>query len=673
MATNEPSSALRLTFLTVIVIVMFVALFSRLWFLQVLAGDRYAELAETNRVRIVVTEAPRGNILAAGGEELVKNRPALTISAERQRLLDDAGNPRDEEAERTLRRLSTLLEMEIDEILERLTSRRYSPFRPIPIAFDVAPEIVFSVREQQELFPGVIGETLPVRTYPEGELAAHMVGYLGEISEDELASEEFADHRAGDLVGRGGLEQVYEQDLRGRYGEKRYEVNAQNTVLDVISEREPVQGDDLRTSIDLELQEATERLLREGIEASRSSIHQASGRNLPSTAGSAVVLDPDDGSVLAMASFPTYDPREFVGGVSPEYWQEINDRDNHTPLVNRPIAGAYPPGSVFKVVSGAAILKAGASPSTTIQCAPSYDVGGQTFRNWNRGVHEGPMNLADALRRSCDTYFYELFFQQWQREQAAGGADAEVLPDVARAFGHGRSLDIDLPGERTGVIPGREWKQQYWEQTRETNCVLAEEQPDGSYAQRLYTELCESGNIWRGGDAVNTSIGQGDVLATPMQVAAAYMGIANGGTVYAPRVADAVLGPDGEVVREIEAEPLSELGLDEPELASIRRGLDEVVMHQRGTAYGAFQGFPLGEIPVAGKTGTAEMQPRVPFAWFAGYAPANDPEVVVVVNIEEGGGGSQTAAPIARNILEAHFGLADVDDVEFEVGPEFND
>jgi penicillin-binding protein 2 len=673
MATNEPSSALRLTFLTVIVIVMFVALFSRLWFLQVLAGDRYAELAETNRVRIVVTEAPRGNILAAGGEDLVKNRPALTISAERQRLLDDAGNPRDEEAERTLQRLSTLLEMEIDEIVERLTSRRYSPFRPIPIAFDVAPEIVFSVREQQELFPGVIGETLPVRTYPEGELAAHMVGYLGEISEDELTSEEFSDHRAGDLVGRGGLEQVYEQDLRGRYGEKRYEVNAQNTVLDVISEREPVQGNDLRTSIDLELQEATERLLREGIEASRNETHQASGRSLPSTAGSAIVLDPNDGSVLAMASFPTYDPREFVGGVGPEYWEEINDRENHTPLVNRPIAGTYPPGSVFKVVSGAAILKAGASPSTTVQCAPSYDVGGQTFRNWNRGVHEGPMTLADALRRSCDTYFYELFFQQWQREQAAGGADAEVLPDVARAFGHGRQLGIDLPGESVGVIPGREWKQQYWEQTRETNCALAQEQEDGTYAQRLYTELCESGNVWRGGDAVNTSIGQGDVLVTPMQVAAAYMGIANGGTVYAPRVADAIVGPDGEVVREIGREAISELGLDEPELASIRRGLDEVVMHQRGTAYGAFRDFPLGEIPVAGKTGTAEMQPRVPFAWFAAYAPADDPEVVVVVNVEEGGGGSQTATPIARNILEAHFGLADVEDVEFEVGPEFND
>jgi penicillin-binding protein 2 len=673
MATNEPSSALRLTFLTVIVIVMFVALFSRLWFLQVLAGDRYAELAETNRVRIAVTEAPRGDILAAGGEELVKNRPALAISAERQRLLDDAGEPRDEEAERTLQRLSTLLELEVDEILERLTSRRYSPFRPIPIAFDVAPEIVFSVREQQELFPGVTGETLPVRTYPHGDLAAHMVGYLGEISEDELNRESFADHRAGDLVGRGGLEQVYEHDLRGRYGEKRYEVNAQNTVLDVISEREPVQGDHLRTSIDLELQEATERLLREGIEASRSFTHQASGRNLPSTAGSAVVLDPNDGSVLAMASFPTFDPREFVGGLSDDYWEEITDRDNHTPLVNRPIAGSYPPGSVFKIVSGAAILKAGASPQTSVPCAPSYDVGGQTFRNWNRGVHEGSMNLTDALRRSCDTYFYELFFQQWQREQAGAGADDEILPDVARAFGHGRELGIDLPGESTGVIPGREWKQQYWEQTRSVNCELAQEQPDGSYAQRLYTELCESGNVWRGGDAVNASIGQGDILATPMQVAAAYMAIANGGTVFQPRVADAVLDHEGEVARTIEPEALSDLDLDQAELSSIRTGLDQVVMHERGTAYGAFQGFPLGEIPVAGKTGTAEMQPRVPFAWFAAYAPADDPEIVVVVNIEEGGGGSQTAAPIARNIFEAYFGLNEVEDVEFEIGQEFND
>ena len=672
MALNEPSSALRLTFLSVVVVVMFVALFSRLWFLQVLAGDRYAELAETNRVRIVVTEAPRGNILTADGAELVKNRPALTISAERQRLIDDAGDPRDEDAERVLERLSVLLELEVAEIVERLSTRRYSPFRPVPIAFDVAPEIVFSVNENRELFPGVVAETLPVRTYPQGELAAHLVGYLGEISEDELATEAFADHRAGDLVGRGGLEQVYEADLRGRHGEKRYEVNAQKTVLDVISEREPVQGHDLVTSLDADLQQATEELLAQGIETSRSFIHQASGRNLPSTGGSAVVLDPRDGSVKAMASYPTFDPQEFVGGVSSEYWEEITDRDNHTPLFNRPIAAEHPPGSVFKVVSGAAILRAGADPSTMVSCAPSYDVGGNTFRNWNR-QHEGPMNLTDALRRSCDTYFYELFYRQWQREQQAGGAEAEVLPAVARAFGHGTSLGIDLPGERAGVVPGREWRMEYWEAHRDTYCRLAEEQEEGSYAQRINADLCVSGGQWRGGDAVNTSIGQGDVLATPLQVAAGYMGIANGGTVYSPRVGLSVVDHDGEVVREIEPEVHSELDLESGELAAIREGLRQVVHHQRGTAHGAFQGFPLDEIAVAGKTGTAELQPKVPFAWFAAYAPADDPEIVVVVNVEEGGGGSQTAAPIARNILEHHFGTVEEEDIEFEVGPEFND
>jgi penicillin-binding protein 2 len=672
MALNEPSSALRLTFLSVVVIAMFVALFSRLWFLQILAGDRYAELAETNRVRIVVTEAPRGNILTADGEELVKNRPALTISAERQRLIDDAGDPRDEDAERVLERLSVLLQLETEEIVERLSTRRYSPFRPVPIAFDVAPEIVFSVNENRELFPGVVAETLPVRTYPQGELAAHLVGYLGEISEEELASEEYADHRAGDLIGRLGLEAAYEQDLRGRHGEKRYEVNAQNTVLDVISEREPVQGHDLVTSIDADLQRATEELLAQGIETSRSFTHQASGRNLPSTGGSAVVLDPRDGSIKAMASYPTYDPQEFVGGVSTEYWEEITDRENDTPLFNRPISAEHPPGSVFKIVSGAAILKAGATPSTTISCAPSYDLGGNTFRNWNR-VHEGPMNLTDALRRSCDTYFYELFHRQWQREQQAGGAEAEILPAVAKAFGHGTELGIDLPGERGGVVPGREWRMEYWERHRDTYCRLAEEQEQGTYAQRVNADLCQYGGRWRGGDAVNTSIGQGDVLATPLQVAAAYMGIANGGTVFSPRVGKAVHDHDGEIVREIEPEVHSELDLDDGEMRAIQEGLRQVVNHQRGTAYGAFQGFPLGEIPVAGKTGTAELQPLVPFAWFAAYAPADDPEVVVVVNVEQGGGGSQTAAPIARNILEHYFEATDAEDIEFEVGPEIND
>jgi penicillin-binding protein 2 len=673
LATTDTSRALRLTFLTVIVIGLFVALFSRLWFLQVLAGDRYVELADTNRLRTVVTEAPRGRILTADGQELVKNRPALTISADRQLLLDGNGEPRDEEAERTLDRLSDLLQLERSQIVERLTTRRYSPFRAIPVAFDVAPEIVFAVREHQELFPGVIAEMLPVRTYPHGTLAAHMVGYLGEISEQELADPEFADYRGGDLVGRGGLEEVYEADLRGAEGQRVLEVTAQNAVVEVVSERDPQQGNDLVTTLDLDLQLAVEQILADGIVASRNEIHTASGRNLPSTGGSAIVLDPRDGSILAMASYPTFDPREFVGGVTQTYWDEVTDPENFTPLFNRPIQAAHPPGSVFKTVTGAAFLEAGlVGPQTPLPCPSSWDLGGITFNNWNR-VNEGSMGLSTALMRSCDTYFYELAYRQWQREQAQGGADAEVLPAVARRWGFGRQLGIDLPSERAGTIPGREWRREFWERTRDTYCRQAEELTPGTYAQQINEDLCLYGGNWRGGDAVNTSIGQGDVLSTPLQVAASYMAVANGGTLYRPHLGRAVVGLDGEVVREIRPEVVDELGLDAAELAAVHDGLVRVIAHERGTAYGAFATFPLDEYPVAGKTGTAELKPKVPFAWFAAYAPANDPEYVVVVNVEEGGGGSQTAAPIARSILEVIFGIVAPEDAEFEAGDAIYD
>ncbi|WP_052668899.1 penicillin-binding protein 2 [Nitriliruptor alkaliphilus] len=678
MATNEPTNnALRLTFVTVLVIGLFLALFSRLWFLQILAGDRYTLAAEENRVRSVLTEAPRGRILDANGAELVGNRPALTISADRMQLLDGNGDPLDEDAERVLDRLSALLRLERDEIIERLVSRRYSIFRPIPIAIDVAPEIVYAVREQQELFSGVVAETLPVRTYPQGQLAAHLVGYLGEISEEELTAEPYAgEYRPGEFIGRGGLEQTYEPDLRGEAGSRRLEVNRQNRVVGVLQDREPVPGGDLVTSIDLDLQEATERLLAEGIVSSRSTTHVASGRNLPSTAGSAVVLDATDGAVLAMASFPTFDPREFVGGVSQRYWDEVTSEDNEFPLLNRPIQSAHPPGSVFKTVTGAAFMAAGRiGPQGTINCAPAYDLGGITFRNWNRGVNEGPMNLSTALMRSCDTYFYELAYDQWRVEQSQGDDVEEVLPIVAGRFGFGRTLGIDLPSERAGVIPSREWRREFWLNTRETYCRNAEEMPPG-FGRDINADLCVSGGTWRGGDAINSSIGQGDVLTTPLQIAASYMAIANGGTLWRPHLGQRIVAPDGEVIREIEPESLGDLGLDDAELRAIQEGLRRVVMEERGTAHGAFtrgNPFPLSEIPVAGKTGTAELKPKVPFAWFAAYAPADDPEIVVVVNVEQGGGGSQTAAPIARNILEHYFGVTDAEDAEFVEGDRILD
>lgn len=678
MATPSPesSSVLRLTFFAVVVIALFVALFARLWFLQVLAGDRYVELADSNRLRTVVTEAPRGAILAADGSELVRNRPALAISADRQALLDAAGDPVDAEAERVIERLATLLQLDEEEVLDRLGSQRRSPFRPVPIAIDVAPEMVFAIQEQRELFPGVVAETLPVREYPQEDLAAHVVGYLGEISQEELLRSEFADYRGGDLIGRSGLEQSYEAELRGTAGQRVLVVNARGDVLDIQRDREPIPGDDLITHLDLELQAAVEQLLADGIETSRL-VGTNEGRPLPSTAGSAVVLDARTGAVLAMASYPSYDPREFVGGVSEAYYRELLDVENEQPLVNRVIAGLYPPGSVFKTASGAAMIEAGhVTPRGLVECPPAFEVGGNTYRNWNRGVNEGLMDFSVALLRSCDTYFYDLAFTQWLTEERTvdrGEEPDEVMVRVAERFGFGVRSGIDLPGEAAGRVPGREWRQEYWLANRDQYCQAAELAAPGSYARELYTDLCRFGAAWRGGDAINSSIGQGDVLTTPLQVAVSYQAIANDGVMLRPHLGARIVGPDGEVVREIEPEVVGELGVSDQTMAVMREGLERVVMDPRGTGYSAFRGFPLEEIPVAGKTGTAEIGSRVPYAWFAAYAPADDPEIVVAVNVEQGGGGSQTSSPIARNILAHYFGVVDAEDAEFQAGDEILD
>jgi penicillin-binding protein 2 len=543
----------------VLIIGLFIALFARLWFLQVLTGDRYVELADTNRLQTVVVEAPRGDILTDNGEALVQNRPALTVSADRQALLDNDGEPLHLEAELAIERLAQLLDLDHDEVMERLTSQRFSPFRPVPIAMDVAPEVVFTIQEHQELFPGVVAETLPVRSYPYETLGAHMVGYLNQISQAELADERYADYRGGDLVGRAGLEAYYEPYLRGTEGTRILEVNAQNRVLDVLRETEPVPGNDLIVTLDVQLQDAVEFMLAEGMAESRNFLRD-DGRYLPSTAGAAVVLDVEDGAVLAMASYPTFDPREFVGGLSDEYAEYLyHDEDTPQPTINRAIQGRYPPGSVYKTVTGAAFVEAGhVTPTGTRPCPPSYEQGGIVFNNWNR-VDEGDMDLRRALMRSCDTYFYDLAYEQWLREDRqleAVDRDLsqaeidEVVPDVAHRFGFGRPLGIDLPSESGGYVPNRESKHEQWLRTRERDCRLADELEEGSYGQQVSEDRCRFGGRWRGGDAINTSIGQGETQTTPLQVAMSYLAIANGGEVLRPRIGRRIVSPDGDVIEE---------------------------------------------------------------------------------------------------------------------------
>jgi penicillin-binding protein 2 len=667
LESSTSSTALRLTFLSLVVIGLLAALFARLWFLQVLAEDRYIELAEQNRVRPVVVEAPRGRILDRHGEELVKNRPALTVSADRQRLLTSAGEPRSPEAEAVLDRLSVVLEMPRGEIVERLMSRRYSPYRAIPIKEDVAPEIIFHIKERQELFPGIVAEMLPVRTYPHGNVAAHVVGYLGEITDAELEQERFKDHRPGDLVGKAGLEASYEHVLHGQAGWVRLEATAAGTVVRELSRQHPVPGSDLVTTLDLELQQATEQILHDGMVASRN-VRRPDGRFIRSTAGAVVVIDPRDGAVRAMASSPTYDPMMFSGGISADDWAWLHDPDNRQPLLNRAIQWAAPPGSVYKIVTGASVMEAGLiGPNNTLPCPPVWTGAGRPFRNWNR-AHDGQMDAARALMRSCDTYYYPLAFRQWQREEAqvrAGEEPDEAIQRMSREFSLGQRTGIDLPSESAGVIPDRAWRLMMWERLREVYCAGPGEGAS-AYLVRLYRELCVDGGVWRGGDAVNMSIGQGDVLTTPLQMAVATAAVANGGTVWRPHLGLEVIAPDGTLSHRSEPEALGEVPLTEPQMRAIQRGLEMVVSQPGGTAHRPFLGFP---IPSAGKTGTAEKGDRIPYAWYVGYAPVDEPRYVVAVAVEEGSGGSVTAAPIARRVLEAAFGLPVS---PFQAGPPTN-
>ncbi len=648
MQEETSSAALRLTLVSVVLVGIFAALFMRLWFLQVMAGERYQELAEDNRVQYVVNEAPRGRILDGEGRAVVKNRPALTVSADKRRLLNGAGEPAGPQAEAVLDRLSILLEMSRADILEQLNDRKYSPFRPVPVKVDVSPEVVLTIQERQELYPGVVAETLPMRVYPHGSVAAHAVGYTREISEEELASDRYQGYRLGDKIGKAGLEYAYEFDLDGQEGLRKLEVNARGAVQDVLDERVPVPGDDLVTTLDLQVQKEVETILAEGLEAARNIV-RPDGQPVPAPAGAAVVMDVRTGGVVAMASHPTYDPSEFIGGISTERYEQLTSEENHIPVYNRAVAAAHPPGSVFKPITAAAAMKAGhIGPSSRLPCPGSIKIG-RTWRNWTPR-NEGSMDVARSLMRSCDTFYYQLgnriFLEDEQRE-ARGEEPVELVQATAREFGLGDETGIDLPREeRGGRVPGRAFKKELTEAIYDTDC-------DGEDPRYECT--------WRYFDAINQSIGQGMVTATPMQMATAYAAIANGGTVWEPHLGKEVRSPDGELVRTIEPTVAGQLPLSPEQLREIQLGLEMVVLEPRGTAALPFNGFPLADIPVAGKTGTAESDGKVPFAWFTAYGPTPDPRYAVAVMVEQGSSGSRGAAPIARRIFEALFDVERTD------------
>lgn len=640
---------LRLTVLGVLIAVCFMALFSRLWFLQVLASEQWTQLAQENRVRTVYSEPTRGRILDRNGEVLVTSRQSRSVTIDRTVLRDRA------ERRRVLKELSELLDAKVADLRDRLQDWRVSPYKPVAIANDVTTSQATYILENQEDFPGVGIEVLPVREYPHGKLAAHVLGYTGEISPEELESDFFAavrpPYQPGDIVGKSGVERTYDRFLRGRPEIRQVIVNSSNDPIDSRLVQEEEEGRDLILSLDLEIQKVAEHALESGIMAARSAGYEA-------PAGGVVVLDPNDGSVIAMASYPTYDPSILADGITNKEWDRLGhatpDDPNDDALLNRAIQGQRAPGSTFKIVTaGAAFATGVADVYRQIDCPPSRvyppegGPGSQVFNNWT-STHFGSIGFAESLEISCDTFYYEL---GWEMEKRFGRR--EEFQRYARLAGMGHETGIDLPNEADGRIPDRAW----CERAREsTESFLDDGDPNT-------LPTCYYG--WLPGFSVNMSIGQGDVLATPIQMAVTYAAIANGGKVLQPRlgwrlgVPDATTGTE-RVVREFKAKTIARLPLDQAEIEILHQGLIDVISGDQGTAASAFAGFPLETFPLAGKTGTAELgETELNDAWFVSYGPADAPRYVIAVYVERAGHGGETAAPIARQIWE---GIAGIDE-----------
>lgn len=644
----------RVRVLAGLVALMFAALTTRLWFLQVLAAEQYRREAAANAVRLVDVPARRGRILDARGRVLVGNRPSLVVTMNRQ----ESGA----RTEEVLARLSELLGVPASELGKRLDDPRYYAFSPVPLAIDVPRRVYFYLAEHADEFPGVEVVERPVRTYPEGTLAAHVLGYLRQIDEEKLADPLFADYDPGDLIGVAGVEAVYEFDLAGEDGVVKYRVDSTGRNLGEIGERPPIPGNDVQLTLDLRIQRLAEESLRRGMEAARRIFDPNTDTRLRANAGAVIVLDPRTGAVEAMASSPTYDPRVFTRPLTQEEYERLfNAANSGYPLVNRAIQSEYAPGSTYKpwiALSALTRRPEGGAPNQTIvstngsyPCPPSWTVPYNSddpsairyvFRNWT-SANLGSMSLARALAMSCDTIFYPMGYEYWKlyypppNDDGIPGNDdqppREPLQRDLRAIGFGRSTGIDLPFEKDGRVPDAAWKAEI---------------------NREFPKLFPEGR-WVPGDFILMTIGQGDTLVTPLQMAVAYAALQNDGRVCVPHLLDRVLRPDGPVVREAQPRCRRRLPFPQSDIAYVRNALAEVP--RSGTAAGAFAGFPFDQVWVAGKTGTAEVFGRQDTSWFAAMTEAGGEQHVIVVVVEQGGHGSTTAAPIARSIIEGIYGL----------------
>ncbi len=627
------SADFRLLLFQIAVVISFVALAIPLWRLQIVQASRYRLQANENRFRVVATDAQRGVIYDRSGHVLARNMPRFSVS-----LIAAGIEPADEE--RILGRLAVLLnwrddgiklaapsaepppEITLDDLRQKLEEGRAVPYQPILVADDLPRNMAMIIMEENLDLPGVQVSVRSQRQYVEGELLSHGIGYVGSIpakQADDYVNRPFNDYAPQDKVGLMGVERTFEQVLRGRKGQRQLEIDVLGREVRVVGEVPPEPGDNLILTIDLDIQRVAEDALRQEMSKGRAR------------SGVVIAMNPQNGQILALVSLPNYDDNLFIGGISVDDYERLT-QDAFRPLLNHAISGVYPPGSTFKIVTAAAALQEEViQPNTYIndpgtiwlpnKFFPDDPSLAQPFYCWYEPGH-GRLNVVGALAQSCDVFFYEVGGGYYDFV----GLGEERLGEYAQLFGFGQPTGIELPGESSGLVPTRKWKRLTY------------------------------GESWVTGDTYNMAIGQGAILATPLQVLNALAAVANGGTLYRPQLVYQVQNADGEVVEGFQPDIIRRLPVAAEKLDLVRQGMRLAVLN--GTARNA----SLLEAAVAGKTGTAEFPGRrdsegnLPtHAWFTAFAPYQDPQIAVVAFVYSGGEGSAVAVPIARQILQAYF------------------
>jgi penicillin-binding protein 2 len=592
---DNAGSNRNLFWLSIFVSVVFFLLIIRLWYLQIIKVENFQDLSESNRLRVVPVAASRGTIFDRNGKVLVSNRPSFSIAAIPQEVRDKGV---------LIDRLSRMMGVDRSELLERWDKGKgRAKYFPIILASGISRDQLEKLEENQFDLPGVDIQMHPVRDYPNGTLASHLLGYLGQMSEREMDSNQYSRYNPGDYVGKSGIERSWEKVLHGADGGRQLEVDAMGRVLKTVSATSPTMGNSLELTIDLDMQKAAEDAFGE-------------------QAGAAVAMNVNTGEILAFVSKPDFDPSLFAEGLSSKQWKEYLDDKRH-PLENKALKGQYPPGSTFKILTALAGLGEGLiDGSSTIVCTGSYKVGRRTFHCWKRSGH-GTVNLRKALQESCDVYFYKL----------GERLGVDKIARYAKKFGLGSPMGIGLENEKSGLIPTSEWKEKRF------------------------------GKKWMRGETLPVAIGQGYVLMTPIQLASMVSTVANEGTVYKPYLVKRIADPDGNVIREFHPEILTRVtGISSESYRLVKEGLFSVVNDPGGTGAAA----RLYEVKVAGKSGTSQVvklgvkNRNIPYqfrdhALFVAFAPYDSPEVAVAVVVEHGEHGGSSAAPIARAILKKYF------------------